>query len=87
MWNKIVSILSTAWLLALIVIAAGIGFVVMHITPLGVITVLLGLIYLCYTVYWSLPELNKNNFVTLVSLLFGLIMIFAILFVIMDINK
>jgi len=57
MWNKITETLSTAWILAACIIAAGVGMIVSMDDPgLGGLTVFVGLIYLSYTLYWSLKK-------------------------------
>lgn len=57
MWSKISDTLSTAWLLALIIIAAGMGVLLTSVDPgIGGLVVFVGLIYLSYTLYWSFKK-------------------------------
>ncbi len=60
MWSKISDVLSTAWLLACIMIAAGVGIIVKYDVYAeggwGILLIVAGAVYLPFTMYWSFKK-------------------------------
>ena len=60
--KKLLEFLSTAYLLALMVIGAGIGHALRSEDPgIGGLITFVGFIYLSYTLYWSFKNSNPNQ--------------------------